>query len=128
VPELWSHDPCSHGRQVSAQLCGMGYQRPDGSVVRCTYIAGHPDPMDRCSWFGVKAQDEVDAEKGDTDYTPTVIQALLDAMLAGDLDPYIEAVLAAGHTRKRALRGERHEFHIQVRDRVDTPPVRPKSS
>jgi len=112
---------------MTAQLCGIGYQRPDGSVVRCTYIAGHPDVMERCSWFGVKAQDEADSESGNHDYTPQVIQALLDAMLAGDLDPYIEAVLAAGHTRKRALRGERHEFRINVAG-VDNPPPSPKSS
>lgn len=98
---------------MTAPLCGIGYARPDGSVVRCTYLAGHPNPMGRCSWFGVRAQDEADAERHD--YTPQAVQALLDGMLAGDLDEYIEAILAAGHTRKRAKRGERHEFTVTVR-------------
>jgi len=106
---------------VTAQLCGIGYQRPDGSVIRCTYLAGHPDPTVRCSWFGAKAQDQADEENSGVDYTPTVVQAMLDAMMAGDLDPYIEALLAAGHTRKRQLRGERHEFTIQVAHPRDTP-------
>lgn len=90
---------------MSRPLCGIGYERPDGSLVRCTYLAGHPDPATRCSWFGVKAQDDADQDR--TDYTPQAVQAVLDAVVGGDLDPYIEAILAAGHTRKRMLRGER---------------------
>ena len=92
---------------MSVPLCGIGYQRPDGSLVKCTYLAGHPDPAVRCSWFGVKAQDDYDADHANVDYTPQAVQAMLDALVEGALDPYIEAILAAGHTRKRMLRGDR---------------------
>jgi len=99
---------------VTAALCGIGYQRPDGSVIRCTYLAGHPEPATRCSWFGVKAQDEFDADK--VDYTPTAVQAMLDALVEGGLDPYIEAILAAAHHRKRSLRGVQHTFSLTKED------------
>jgi hypothetical protein len=90
---------------MTQPLCGIGYERPDGSLVRCTYLAGHPDQAVRCSWFAVKAQD--DADQDSNDYTPQAVQAMLDAMLDGNLDAYLEAILAAGHTRKRVLRGTR---------------------
>jgi len=101
---------------MTAPLCGIGYQRPDGTIVKCTYLAGHPDPATRCSWFAVKAQDEYDSER--TDYTPTAVQAMLDALVAGELDAYVEAILAAGHHRKRSLRGE-HTFSLVRKDRSD---------
>jgi hypothetical protein len=99
---------------MSRPLCGIGYQRPDGALVKCTYLAGHPDPAVRCSWFGVKAQDNVDEER--TDYTPQAVQAVLDALVGGDLDPYVEAILAAGHARKRMLRGERGFVRLSVEE------------
>lgn len=111
---------------MTASLCGIGYQRPDGSVIRCTYLAGHPDPTVRCSWFGAKAQDEADADR--VDYTPQAVQQVCDALLDGSLDPYVEAILAAGHTRKRHLRGERHLFTVNIegsnRGGGDTPPAK----
>ena len=39
------------------------------------------------------------------DYTPQAVQAFLDSMARGEMDNYIEAILAVGHNRKRAKRG-----------------------
>jgi hypothetical protein len=105
---------------VIAQLCLAAYVRPDESVVHCTYLAGHPS--ERHSWFAVQAQDVVSVESH-VDYTETAAQALVDAIAAGKLDPYIEAILAAGHYRKLALRGVRgfgqsHTFSL-VREEPD---------
>lgn len=100
---------------MTAPLCGIGYQRPDGAVVKCTYLAGHPEQAVRCSWFGVKAQDTSDLEER-IDYTPTAVQSMLDALVEGRLDPYIEAILAAGHTRKRMLRGDRGFVRLEGTD------------
>jgi len=98
---------------LTAALCNEPYLRPDGTMVRCTFIAKHPTVNH--SWFAVSCQDAADEEK--VDYTPTAVQALLDGLLAGDLDEYVEAILAAGHTRKRQRRGEHTTFSIKV-----TPP------
>lgn len=98
---------------MSAQLCLAAYVRPDSSVIHCTYLAGHEERQAaaqvdvRHSWFGVQAQDSVDEAVLPTDYTETAAQALVDAIAAGHLDPYIEAILAAGHYRKLTLRGVR---------------------
>lgn len=35
------------------------------------------------------------------------VDVLLDKLINGDLDDYLEAILAAGHARKRARRGVR---------------------
>lgn len=84
-----------------APLCGALYTRPDQTVLRCTYLANHP--IERHSWWTVQAQDDVEVDK--TDYTPTAVQAFIDAIDRGVLDEYIEAILAAGHHRKLARRG-----------------------
>lgn len=94
-----------------ASLCRVRYTRPDGSVITCTYLDGHP--IERHSWFTVQVQDEADAEAAVIDYTPTAVQALLDGMAEGQLDAYLEAILAVGHTRKRTLRGVQHTFHLK---------------
>ena len=83
--------------------CGEVYARPNGDRVQCTYLVDHP--VDKHSWYAMQAQDE--AEAGVNDYTPQAVQLFLDAILEGRLDPYIEAILATGHSRKLVLRGVR---------------------
>lgn len=79
--------------------------------IQCTYIEGHDNSpvASHHSWNTLKVQDECDREAAAAtaavDYTPVAVQALLDGLFNGDLDPYIEAILAAGHSRKRARRG-----------------------
>jgi hypothetical protein len=107
-----------------AAVCGQGYDHPTGydprrgeeatTAVYCTYIAGHTS---KHSWETLKVQDEADAEArdqrermrgiGHDDETPSDVQALLDAITNGHADPYLEAILAVTHNRKRALRGTR---------------------
>lgn len=93
-----------------ARLCAKQYTRPTGQVLACTYLIDHPSINH--SWFAVSCQDAADEEK--IDYTPTAVQALLDGLLAGDLDDYVEAILAAAHTRKRQRRGDHTSFSIKV--------------
>lgn len=75
--------------------------------VRCTYIEGHDA---RHSFETLRQSDEVlrseslRAVRASGD-TPKGVQNFLEAIEAGLLDPYIEAILAAGHDRKRARRG-----------------------
>ena len=85
-------------------ICGVTYTRPNGNDLACTFVRGHttgaqPDH----SWFGIRCLDIAEAEK--VDYTPQAVQAFLDSMARGEMDNYIEAILAVGHNRKRAKRG-----------------------
>ena len=88
---------------MTATRCPEIYVRNPTEHIQCTYIAGHT--AERHSWQTLMDQDEADAEASDP--TPTVVQAFLDAILEGEVDPYLEAILAAGHNRKRTLRGTR---------------------
>ena len=90
-------------------LCGEPYTRtsgPSGTTVYCTFRTGHlrtqeaPTPH---SWTWLR-----DAEREIArDDTPSDVKAILDAITAGNADPYLEAILAVTHNRKRALRGVR---------------------
>jgi len=105
---------------VSTPICNSPYVRPDESTLRCTYLDAHPS--EHHSWWAAQCQDEIDAESAAIDYTPTAVQAFLDAMSDGEVDPYLEAILAVGHNRKRALRNVIGFGHIQITPRVgDTP-------
>ena len=89
-------------------MCQAAYTRPSGSMIRCTYLRDHPS--ERHSWYAVQCQDEADAApkvRADVDYTPAAIRSLLGAITRGDVDIYLEAILALAHERKRALRGVR---------------------
>lgn len=107
---------------MNAVLCGEAYARPSGEIVRCTYIEHHP--VRQHSWFAVRSQDEADAATRTqvADYTPVAIQAVLNAIVRGDLDLYVEAILEAGHNRKRARRGV---VGFPLPPPVITPPLRP---
>lgn len=82
-------------------ICGALYRRTNGDELRCTFPARHG--VSEHSWAGIRCADIEDAEK--TDYTPQAVQAFLDSMARGEMDDYIEAILAVGHNRKRAKRG-----------------------
>lgn len=84
------------------QMCGSLY-----AMHECTFRAGHDSVH---SWKWLKDEIErLDAQRpvGGDDTTPSDVQALLDAITAGNADPYLEAILAVTHNRKRALRGVR---------------------
>lgn len=84
--------------------CDALYTRPDGYAMHCTYVKGHTTgAMPDHSWFGIRCLDIAEAEK--VDYTPAAVQAFLDSMTRGEMDLYIEAILAVAHNRKRAQRG-----------------------
>lgn len=80
-------------------VCDEQYQRPDGTLLFCTYprLIAH----DTHSWQRVKVAD--DATR--VDYTPQAVQAYLDSITRGEMDAYLEAILAVTHNRKRAQRG-----------------------
>lgn len=88
-------------------ICRSLYERPDGSVLRCTFPSGHDgvgQPKPDHSWLSIKCMDAVDAAPP-VDYTPQAVQAYLDSVTRGEMDAYLEAILAVAHSRKRAIRG-----------------------
>ena len=89
-------------------MCDAPYTRPSGLMIRCTYLRDHP--TERHSWFAVQCQDSADREpkpRADIDYGPAAIRSFLGAIARGDVDIYLEAILAITHERKRTLRGVR---------------------
>lgn len=84
--------------------------------VRCTFVNGHPGEYH--SFRTLRLQDEIDKAEAEVqakreagigcdDDTPSDVRALLANITAGKADPYLEAILAVAHNRKRALRGTR---------------------
>jgi hypothetical protein len=109
---------------VTVQMCKQPYERKwpgeDGiaDLIPCTYIEGHAKAevpgSERHSWETLRVQDEYDREAAKTDYTPVAIQNVIDGLLEGELDVYLEAILAAGHARKRMRRGGRERTTVEV--------------
>jgi hypothetical protein len=85
---------------VSAAVCGVGYPRADGTTILCSYIEGHSANH---SWRTLALQDEQDAAL--KPQYASQVAALLEAIACGDLDPFLEAILAGAHERKRVRRG-----------------------
>ena len=89
------------------KACGAIYNRQyrDGSSspLTCQYIEGHDTA--RHSWSTIREQDDYVDTQGDD--TPQEVQVFLDAINDGRADAYLEAILAAAHSRKRSLRGVR---------------------
>lgn len=88
-------------------MCGVSYERParlGGDRLTCQFL---PDHKTRHSWFARSMQDVVDAEHVGRigDDTPPEVKVLLDNITCGRADPYLEAILAVTHNRKRHLRG-----------------------
>lgn len=91
------------------------------TYVRCTYIEGHTS--DRHSYETLKVEDDVERDRLRAERAaaaaaaasatrppiatdlPPLLAELLRGVDAGDLDDYLELLLAAGHTRKLARRG-----------------------
>jgi hypothetical protein len=103
----------------AAEMCGEVYSRPYGDRVLCTYIKDHLKQIH--SWETLRVQDDADVAEekeraargiGHDDETPEDVQVLLDNITAGRADPYLEAILAVTHNRKRTLRGTRGFGHL----------------
>lgn len=104
----------------TVQMCTAKYTRPlelfpaDGLVVPipCTFIEGHGANH---SFFALEHEDaialeELRARKRQekeelAHQLPYEVQQILNGFDDGQLDPYIEIILARGHDRKRFLRG-----------------------
>lgn len=97
-------------------MCNEPYTRPlrlfpnDGLVipVRCTFLVDHGANH---SWYALKISDDAaletlreEREAGESDL-PAHIVDFITEVEAGEHDPYIEALLAALHDRKRCRRG-----------------------
>lgn len=102
-------------------LCGEPYDRsPEDSPLKCQYIKDHPS--ENHSWFAVKMSDDhwraqqrlstLTRMQAPIDDLPMDIQKILDFVNEGLYDPYLEALLAAGHSRKRRLRGVRSPYGV----------------
>lgn len=86
--------------------CSARYER-FGNAVRCTYIEGHEAEH---SFRTLELQDICDQERErlladpEGDDLPADVAAILENITEGRADPYLEAILAVTHNRKRALR------------------------
>lgn len=101
-------------------LCMRRYERSDRMKkaglkltyqdLWCQFPKQHPAG---CSWqqmfdLDTDAITKTMVGQSDTiDKTTALAVEIIDAIEDGDLDAYLEAILAAGHNRKRCLRGER---------------------
>ncbi len=77
---------------TATPLCGEAYRRPDGAVLTCQYVPRHAERLH--SWYAAESLDRA-----------TPLARLLDDLGSGRFDDWLEAILAAAHARKRALRG-----------------------
>ena len=81
-------------------MCGTTYLRPDGRQVPCTFISGHTAEH---SWRTLRLEDEQEVVR--TSQYDSQVGVLLESIARGDLDFYLEAILAGCHERKRVRRG-----------------------
>jgi hypothetical protein len=90
---------------MSVVMCGAQYTRPDGCVVSCSYVSGHSHQGQATahSWRTLRLEDEQErARPGAYD---SQVAVLLESIARGDVDYYLEAILAGCHERKRVKRG-----------------------
>lgn len=87
---------------MTTPVCRNPYDRPNGVRLTCTFVRNHADT---CSWNDIRCRDLTEAADTKVDYTPAAVQAFLDSITRGDMDLYLEAILAVTHNRKRAMRG-----------------------
>jgi hypothetical protein len=81
-------------------MCGATYLRPNGTTVPCSFLTGHTAEH---SWRTLRLQDEQESVvPGQLDLQ---VGLFLEAVACGDLDIYLEAILAGCHERKRTKRG-----------------------
>lgn len=86
---------------MTTPACRNPYDRPNGGRLCCTFVRNHSG---ECSWYDIYRRD-VAEEADKVDYTPAAVQAFLDSIVRGEMDLYLEAILAVAHNRKRARRG-----------------------
>lgn len=93
---------------MTVGVCDAMYERPGNIrplVLHCTFPAGHENrnalPTEH-SWDAIRCADIADTR---VDYTPQAVRAYLDSITRGEMDAYLEAILAVAHNRKRAIRG-----------------------
>jgi hypothetical protein len=96
---------------VTLSACDATYERPTVTrprILHCTYPRGHENragqPAEH-SWWSIQCADLSEAAAAKIDYTPQAVQAFLDSITRGEMDLYLEAVLAVAHNRKRARHG-----------------------
>lgn len=82
-----------------------GARQPE--YVQCTYLTGHEA---RHSWETLKQNDDEARVRERTlddalDEAPSFVREIILDITAGRVDDWIEAILAAGHDRKRTKRG-----------------------
>ena len=90
---------------MAVLTCDAAYERPDSSTLLCQYVAGHSSPGH--SWRTIKLEDAEELLR-DTVFSKqadTLVASMLEAIARGDLDLYLEAILAGCHNRKRSKRG-----------------------
>lgn len=90
-------------------VCNEPYVRSDGQVVRCTFKDGHLNAAEASvphSWTWLRDAERAERAAAEED-VPSDVRAILAAITAGNADPYLEAILAVTHNRKRALRNVR---------------------
>jgi hypothetical protein len=101
--------------------CMSVYTRPEGAAetraVLCTYQEGHAVESVECSWYALCEADFAWLEE--MTRPRVTVDQVLTAVKKGDLDPFLESILAAAHGRKREKRGiyaprglhGDHEYH-----------------
>jgi hypothetical protein len=120
---------------VTFQVCGLEYDSRSGITLVCTAPAGHimselNDPRRFYhSWEWLRrAEEEEEAHEAkaveEAEESPEIEEArevvesfgqpeigdLIDGIVEGDYDPYIESLLAALHGRKRSMRSVPHPY------------------
>jgi hypothetical protein len=83
---------------MTVEMCKAVYRRRTDDVL-CSYVKGHTAEH---SWRTLRLSDEQEAVV--TGQHDLQIGLLLEAVACGDLDRYLEAILAGCHARKRARR------------------------
>lgn len=92
---------------MTSDVCRTTYATGPGKpALACTFRAGH-DGHHSWRWL----QREMEAERR----APSDIEVLIGNIAEGKADAYLEAILAAAHGRKRALRGVTHPYGTTVR-------------
>lgn len=89
-----------------SEICKAVYHN-----VRCTFRLGHHQGTDATphSFYWIQREDE-DAAAAKEAQANDPISVLIENIAAGRADDCLEAILAAAHGRKRAMRGLRNPF------------------
>lgn len=102
---------------MTYRVCGQTYTSRSGETLACTAPLGHTEalPSDPRrfyhTWEWLRRVEE-EAEKAEVIQvdSPPEIDELIEGIVIGLYDPYIESLLAALHGRKRAMRSVPHPY------------------